>query len=134
MHPHPPGLDLVDNGPFWIRVMDHEGGEPNGAANVFEGHTTFTATPLPYRKAWGHRYEVTIDACPWLNPFLARVGPGSMFTEYRDGQDTIEVGERYYVELLDRKGTKDTVPTASELEAAILKGLAPHGITAITFG
>ena len=134
MHPNPPGLDLVDDGPFWIRVMDHEKGGPTGAGNAFEGHTTFTATPMPYRKAWGHRYEVTIDACPWLPPFLARVGPGNQFTEYRAGGDTIELGERFYVDLLDRKGTKDTVPTASELHAAIIEGLAPHGITEITFG
>lgn len=133
MHPNPPGLDLVDDGEFWIRVMDHEKGGPHGAGNVFEGHTTFTARPLPYRKAWGHRYEVTVDACRWLGPFLARVGPGSLHTEYRAGEDCIEVGERFCVELLDRKGPKDAVPTATELEAAVLEALAPHGITSITF-
>ena len=133
MHPAPPPLDLVDHGPFWIRVMDHDAGGKYGAGNVFEGWSTFTARPMPYRKAWGHRYHLIVDACPFLTDIVARVGPGKSHADYVAGADTIEAGERYYVELLDRTGPKDPVPTASELHAAVKDGLAQFGVTRIEF-
>jgi hypothetical protein len=117
----------VENGPFTIRVHDHD------TPSVWQGTTTFSSRPLPYRKPWGHRYEVTIDACADLGTFIARVGPGNQWADYRAGEARIEIGERYYVDILDRTPTKDPVPTASEMRAAILDALAPHGVTDISF-
>ena len=134
MHPDPPGLDLVDDGPFLIRVLDHEAGPANGAGIVYEGPSTFTARPAPYRKQWGHRYIVTVDAVPFLHDIVARVGPGGgVHVDYVAGGNCIEAGERYWIELVDRMPTKDPVPTASELHRHILDALAPFGVTEIRF-